>query len=83
MKNDNHLKSLWFSDTNSYKISAAYRLNDSWSIQNLNELRVSVNDLRQELEKAEGDDKFDILTSLAQYHLIQQKIIHIMLFQNS
>lgn len=79
MKTDNPRKSSWFSDTNKYKITAASWLNDSWSIQNLNELRVSVTDLRQELEKAEGDDKFDILTSLAQYHLIQKKIIHIML----
>ena len=79
MKTDKQRKTEWMSDQDWAGVSPNASLNESCTIQDLNALRESIDDLREQLDEAEGHDRIDILTSLVGYDLRSKTLIHIIL----
>lgn len=79
MASNNQPKTRWMSDLDWAGVSPYKSLNESCTIQDLNALRESIDDLREQLDDAEGIDRIDILTSLVGYDLRSKTLIHIML----
>lgn len=79
MKNSDVQKSSCFHAFKQHLEATASKLNDDWSISDLNELRDNFSQLVQQLKEADGEEAIPILTSLADCDLMQKKILHVML----
>ena len=79
MKNSTYSEASYIRCLDQHLATTVGKQNESCITNELNKLSDSVSHLKMQLQKAEGDDRFDILTSIVDCDLKAKEIIHIML----